>query len=185
MAQTGLPRWHDIAVTLSDIAIVNTAYRRPHYLRETLASWQAARGISDIHSFTLALGDPGGDHFMAQLAVWESFRTASGLGCERGKVKVDSAAARASRGMHRAIAEAADHVLKDPAVEFLILGEEDLVVSGDVLEYFTWARQESAQDERVLAVCSHSPGGQGWDRGSSPVSDADADQEAARLLPYF
>ena len=77
--------------------------------------------------------------------------------------------------MHRAIAEAADHVLKDPSVEFLILGEEDLVVSSDALEYFTWARQEFARDERVLAVCSHSPGGQGWDeRGAA--DDAGADQ---------
>ena len=183
MAQTRPLCWHDVCVTLSDVAIVCTAHRRPHYLRETLASWQAARGIGDIHSFTLALGDPGGDKFMPQLAVWDSFRKATGLG-SRGRVKVDSAAAQAARGMHRAIAEAADHVLKDPSVEFLILGEEDLVVSSDALEYFTWARQEFARDERVLAVCSHSPGGQGWDeRGAA--DDAGADQESVRLLPYF
>jgi hypothetical protein len=172
-----------MGVTLGTTAIICTALRRPDYLKQTLASWQAARGIGEIHSFTLALGYAP-EQFMPTLNAFDRFRKGTGLD-RRAKVKMDSAEARASRGMHRAIAEAADHVLRDPAVEFLIFGEEDLIVSSDVLEYFMWARELLAGDERILAACSHSPGAQGWDAGAPADRDADADPETARLLPYF
>ena len=184
MAQTGPLGWHDVCVNLSDIAVVCTAYRRPNYLKEVLESWQAARGIGDIHSFTLALGDPGGDKFMSQLAVFDAFRKATGLG-SRGRVKVDSAAAREARGMHRAIGEAGNHVLADPAVEFVIFGEEDVAVSTDILEYMAWARAEFAGNERVLCACAHSVGGAGYDEPGAATRDGGADQEAVKLLPYF
>lgn len=167
---------------MNGTAVIVTALKRPRYLRETLESWSAARGTSDLHSFTVALGWDEARHAQQVRAVSE-FRDRSGLG-SRVRIKPDSSAARASRGMGRAIAEAADHVLADPAVEFLVFGEEDVVVSSDVLEYMTWAGRVFADDEQVLAVCAHSRGGQGWDR-HEPAQDADADQSAVRLLPYF
>ena len=169
-------------MNLSSTAIVCTALRRPDYLRETLASWQATRGIQDAHSFTLALGYDE-NQFMPVLSAYDRFRQSAGLG-KRARVKMDSAAARASRGMHRAIAEAGNHVFADPAVEFAIFGEEDVIVSTDVLEYFAWAREKFAGDEQVLCVLAHSVGGSGWDV-HEPAQDADADQEAVRLLPYM
>ena len=172
-----------VAVNLSSTAVIVTGLRRPHYLRKTLGSWQAARGIEEVHSFTLALGhDPG--QFLPQLYAFDAFRKATGLG-KRGRVKVDSAAARTSRGMGRAIGEAGNHVFADPAVEFVVFGEEDVAVSSDVLEYMAWARREFAEDERVLCACAHSVGGQGWDEPGIGLRGADADQEAVRLLPYF
>jgi hypothetical protein len=169
---------------LDSTAIIVTAFARPAYLERTLSSWQNTRGIRGIHSVTLALGHHP-PAFMDQLRLYDSFRRELGLGA-RGLVKPDSAAAKASNGMHRAIAEAANWTLaRNPDVEFLIFGEEDLIVSSDVLEYFSWAREQFAEDERVLAVCSHSPGGQGWDP-KGPIDDGDADQETVRLLPgYF
>ena len=169
-------------VNLSGIAIVNTAFNRPHYLKQVLASWQHARGIGDIHSFTVALGWHE-ETFKAQLRAIGEFRDATGLG-ERCRVKIDSSAARRANGMHTAIAQAGNHVLQDPAVEFVVFTEEDLLVSTDVLEYFAWAREAFAGDGRVLYACAHNVGGQGWDR-REPAQDADADQEAVRLLPYF
>jgi hypothetical protein len=169
-------------LTLDSAAVIVTARSRPGYLRETLASWQAARGLDRLHSFTFALGyDP--DAWMAQCRVIDEFRHASGLG-GRVRLKVDSDAARRSNGMHRAIAEAANHVLADPAVEFVIFGEEDIAVSADVLEYMDWARQEFAVQGAVAAVCAHSRGGAGWDP-REPAADADADQETVRLVQYF
>lgn len=169
-------------MTLESAAIIVTAYRRPWYLERTLASWRHARGLERVHSFTIALGwDP--DVAKAQLGVISAFREASGLG-SRVKIAVDSEAARKSNGMHRAIGEAGNHVLKDSAAQFVIFGEEDVIVSGDALEYFSWARGQFAMERSVLAVCAHSPGAAGWDKREA-ADDADADQEAVRLLPYF
>jgi FkbM family methyltransferase len=182
MVRMGLSRWHDSHVTLANVAIVNTAMRRPGYLKQTLASWEAVRGIGDIHSFTLALGYDE-DNFMPVLNAYNRFRQSAGLG-QRARVKMDSAAARESRGMHRAIAEAGNHVFADPSVEFVVFGEEDVVVSTDVLEYMEWAREKFAGDDQVLCVLAHSQSGQGWD-AHEPAQDADADQAAVRLLPYF
>jgi hypothetical protein len=179
----GLPYWHDVPVDLSNVAIVCTAKSRDHYLRETLSSWEAARGITEIHSFTLALGYAP-DRFMPVLNAFDRFRKATGLG-RRARVKMDSAAARASNGMHRAIAEAGNHVLADPAVEFAVFSEEDIVVSSDVLEYMEWARETFAGDEHVLCACAHSVGGQAWDQAGIGALGVDADQEAVQLIPYF
>jgi hypothetical protein len=169
-------------VNLDSAAVIVTAFRRPDYLKQALASWRQARGLGEVHSFTIALGFHA-DAWMGQLRVIDAFRQDSGLG-SRVRVKVDSDAARRSNGMHRAVGEAANHVLADRAVQFAVFGEEDLVVSSDVLEYMSWARGELASDGRVLAACAHSPGGAGWDR-REPADDAGADQEAVRLLPYF
>jgi FkbM family methyltransferase len=171
-----------VPVSLNSTAIVCTALKRADYLRETLASWEAVRGIGQIHSFTLALGYDEAN-FMSVLGAYDRFRQSTGLG-KRARVKMDSAEARASRGMHRAIAEAVSHVFADPAVDFVVCGEEDVIVSTDVLEYMEWARERFAGDEQVLCVLAHSVGGQGWDRWE-PAQDADADQAAIRLLPYM
>ena len=184
MVRTGLQRWHDVPVNLSSTAIVCTALRRPQYLEPVLASWQQARGIGDVHSFTLALGHDR-ETVAAQSVIYGSFLKAAGIGPGRGRVKMDSPQAAASRGMGRAIGEAAVHVLADPAVEFVVFGEEDIIVSSDVLEYFAWARETFAADERVLCVLAHSAGGAGWDEPGIGLRDGDADQEAVRLLPYY
>jgi FkbM family methyltransferase len=182
MVRERFPRWHDMGVTLGTTAIVTTALRRADYLRSTLDSWEAVRGIGQVHSFTLALGYDE-DNFMPVLNAYDRFRQSTGLG-QQAKVKMDSAAARESRGMHRAIAEAVSHVFADPAVEFVVCGEEDVIVSTDVLEYMTWAREKFAGDDQVLCVLAHSQSGQGWD-AHEPAQDAGADQAAVRLLPYF
>lgn len=169
-------------MTLESAAVIVTARSRPAYLRQVLASWQRARGLDRLRSFTFALGyDP--DAFTAQVRVIDAFRRDTGLG-DRVRVKVDSDAARKSNGMHRAIAEAANHVLQDPAVEFLVFGEEDITVSADVLEYMSWARREFASQGAVAAVCAHTAAGQGWHK-REPAGDAGADQEAVRLLQDF
>jgi hypothetical protein len=183
MVRERFQRWHDMGVTLGTTAIVCTAKSRDHYLRETLNSWEAARGITEIHSFTLALGYAP-DRFMPVLNAFDRFRKATGLG-RRARVKMDSAAARASNGMHRAIGEAGNHVFADPAVDFVIFGEEDVIVSTDVLEYMAWARETFAGDERVLCVCAHDVGGSGWNEPGIGLLGADADQDAVQLLPEY
>jgi hypothetical protein len=162
----------------SDIAVVVTACRRPYYLERVLASWAAADGIEQVGRFSIALGEsPKRDE---QLALIRSM-TAKIPALD---VIPDSPAAVAARGMHRAIGEAATRVFTDPAVRFAVFSEEDVVVSSDALTYMLWAAGEFETSRDVLAVCAHSRGGQGWDE-HKPAQDADADQAAVRLLPYF
>jgi hypothetical protein len=42
---------------LSGIVVMTTAWRRPYYLEQTLASWERARGLSEIRKFCVCLGD--------------------------------------------------------------------------------------------------------------------------------
>jgi len=171
-------------VTLASTAVICTAYRRPDYFRQVLASWQAARGIGDIRSFTLALGWHEEKAFADHLAEFGAFRQATGLGTERGRLRIDHSAARRANGMHHALGEAGNHVFADPAVEFTVFGEEDIIVSSDALELMAWGKETFADDPRVLCVCAHNPGAQGWDR-REPMDDAGADQSAVRLHATF
>ena len=162
-----------------DIAVLQTACSRPGYLRASMASWASARHISEISEFLVALGrsemEDEQRHVIAEMC---------GRGVPAMMVLPDSDAAAASRGMHRAIAEAATWTFEAVKPQFLVFTEEDVVVSDDVLEYMAWAAERFAADKQVLAVCAHSKGGQGWDE-HSPAQDAGADQAAASLLPYF
>ena len=117
---------------------------RQKYLREALGTWGRARGIEDWHLlFSL---EPCRTTFpVAEFTQWAKrvFASAevavadSRLGCLRNT----------RQAMRLAFASGA---------EFAILAEEDLLVSTDVLEYFTWARDTYGGQEKVTTVCAHS-----------------------------
>lgn len=178
MAEVHLPEAVPASVVPSpvsafgDMAVMITACKRPYYLKDTLASWKAARGVEHLRDFVVALGDSA--RGSEQLGVIGS----SGVGA---RIVPDRLPGQA---MHRPIAEAIDGLFQTAGREFVIASEEDVVVSSDVLEYFAWAKAEFADDPRVLCVCAHSVGGQGWDKHVA-AQDADADQAQARLLPYY
>lgn len=90
----------------------------------------------------------------------------------------------ANGSMHRAIGVAANTAFAEPVVDFTVFGEEDVLVSDDVLEYFNWARDVFRDRDDVLAVCAHSVGGQGWDK-HAPADDANVSQQAVLVLPYY
>jgi len=161
------------------MAVMTTAWRRPYYFEPVLGSWAQAAGSGDLRQFAIAIGPT--DRYDAQMALITRMRPRFRTGLD---VMMQSDAAIRGNGPHRAIAEAASAVFADPAVKFLVFGEEDVMVSGDVLSYMRWAAARFAGDAGVLAVLAHSAGGQGWDR-QEPADDADASQDTARLLPYF
>ena len=167
------------------MTVMVTAWRRPDYLRQTLESWSRVRGISEVRRFTIALGWSDKATLEKQTEVIDAAkRPPDPLPMLR--VKPDSSAARAARGMGRAIGEAVSAAFADPGCQFVICGEEDIVVSDDVLEYMSWAAAEFKGDSRVLAVCAHTPAGQGWDEpGAGPREDPDADPGAVRLIQGF
>lgn len=172
---------------VSDIAVVVTAKSRPKYLERVLRSWENVRGAEKVHTFLLALGRS--EHQSVQIALAHDSTL-------RVRVRLDSSRAHASPGMHRAIGEAIDSVLEAPGVEFVVLGEEDVVMSSDALEYFDWCRKEMWKDPQVLVACAHNRGGCGWDAKTIAQiqggvewalrdDDTDADQQAVRKLAYY
>ncbi len=157
---------------LSDIAVVVTACKRPYYLEETLASWRQVRGIDQVRLFAVQLGRS--DREQEQLSVIRD-------GLPNAVIWPDDP--NWGGAMHRGIAEAANRVFSLGAW-FAVFGEEDVLVSDDVLEYMLWAANAYEHREDVFCACAHSVGGQGWDV-HEPAQDAGADQNAVRLLPYF
>jgi hypothetical protein len=164
---------------LSDTALVITAWKRPDYLRRTLGSWAVARHAGELRTVAVALGRS--HRFDDQVDV---IRRAEEVFDRKIVILPDSPEAQASPGMHRALGEAVDRVFDSFAPEWVLCGEEDVVVSDDVLDYMSWAQAQYIYS-RALCICAHNRGGAGWDGLDGPRLDGNADQEAVRLLPYF
>ena len=163
----------------SDTALLISAWRTPRYLRRTLASWAKVHGAADLRSVTIALGrSEREDDQREVIAAMEP------VGCGV-TIRPDSPAATASPGMHRALGEAIGAAFDaDPGLEFLVCGEEDIVVGDDVLALLDWERQLRIDHPRILVCEAHSALGQGW----HPVGakdDPDADPAVVRLVSTF
>jgi hypothetical protein len=163
---------------LNDTALLITAWKRPEYLRRTLASWAAAEDVGELRMVAVALGwSVRMDDQMDVIAEAEQ-----ALGRKIAVLK-DSTEAAHGPGMHRALGEAIDRVLDGFRPEWVLCGEEDVIVSSDVLRYMAWGQAQYR--DGTLCICAHNQGGAGWDGLSAPREDDDADQAAVRLLPYF
>jgi hypothetical protein len=117
--------------------IAFTVNNRPGYLKRSLESWSRVRGIGEAE--LLFQCEPG---------------------CPEA-VEVCRAASFTSA--HYIVNESRAGVLAAPwlAMErafgldpFVVLAEEDVVVSSDVLEYFAWAAEEYRGDPGVRMVCA-------------------------------
>lgn len=162
------------------IAVLITANRRPDYLARTLASWTAVRHIGEIIQFRVALGRSGKEARQRDLIVDAS----TALRCPL-VIKPDSDAAAVSIGMHRALGEAIASVMSDCHPEFVVISEEDIIVSPDALEYMAHMAGQFRDDPSVLLVNGHDVGGQGWDEPGIGATRGDADPEVVRLGTYF
>jgi hypothetical protein len=135
-------------VTAPSLALVFTACSRPGYLRDSVASWERARGSGDVP--VLFRAEPGFPE------VHEACREAFG---GRAEVHVNPKRYGEAENQWRAI-EAGFSA----GAGFVILAEDDDLVSTDVLEYFTWAAEHFRDRPEVLAACTFRarrvPGGQ-------------------------
>jgi hypothetical protein len=163
---------------LENTAVMITACSRPDYLTKTLRSWREARGIMGTHSFTVALGGNSPASPRATVPGMRGTIRGSGIVTDVYQDRLPGA------GLHYAIWDAANHVFEDPGVEFLIFGEEDIIVGQDVLELLAYSRDRFRDDPRVLLACAHNRSGQGWDP-HHPVQDEDADECDISLEHYF
>jgi hypothetical protein len=148
---------------MSDMSVMMTAWRRPAYLRRTLESWAAVDGLRDLRQFVVAL-DPSDRQDAVRSEIKRSalapelWENSAQLGCG------GNPAASAQRMFQ-----------EDPALEFLIFAEDDLLVSDDVLRYFAWAKEEFRDRSDVLLACAH----------SNDNPSADADPSAVTLACRF
>lgn len=162
---------------LSDTVLVITAWKRPEYLRTALAFWQAA-GPGALKEVAVALGRSHRRDDMLDV-ITEAERSFG----RRIHVIEDSEHAWRSPGMHRALGEAIDTAFLQLDARWVLCGEEDVIVSDDILPYMEWAQCQA--DENTLCICAHNRGGAGWDGLAGPRQDGGADQAAVRRLNYF
>lgn len=163
-----------------DVVLLTSAWRRPAYFEQTLQSWARVRGIGQIGQWVVALGPSDVETQQRELIA----RYGDLMGADV-TILPDSAAAQASPGMHRALGEALTWIQAELAPAAVIFSEEDGEVSDDVLEYILWALGRFADDKRVLTICAHDVGGQGWDVPGIGAGRYVADHAAVRLLDYF
>jgi hypothetical protein len=128
--------------------IVFTAFNRPLYLSETLESWSHVRGIRDaILDFHIEPGSTDVDEVCASV----NFVAGRALHVNPTRLGIQR---NPFNAINCGFTYGDSGTLPQPD-DFVILAEDDFVVSTDVLEWFAWARKEFYSDERVLLVSAN------------------------------
>jgi hypothetical protein len=125
------------------MAVVMTLWRRPGYTRKALRSWDNVRWTSELHSFTAYI-DPSDRQDEIVSACEESEAvTRVVVNPERYGVSCNP-----EFSMKRGF---------DSGAKFVIIADDDMLVSEDILEYFQWAASEFENQDDVAGVCAHTP----------------------------
>lgn len=119
------------------LAVAITVNDRPEYLEQVISSWHSVRGIDEVpvifqvepESPCLQLCRDAG---FSNQYVLENPRKMGALGNPFMAMQTGFEA----------------------GVDFVILGEDDSIVTADILAYFTFAAHLFPQEQRALAVCS-------------------------------
>jgi hypothetical protein len=126
--------------------IAFTVCHRPAYLAWVLQSWRDVRGIGDAHLIFRC--EPGCDEAVALCEAVDFAERTVIVNPERFGVLGNP-----WQALNCGFAVA----------DYVILAEEDLIVSTDALEYLTWCRDRYQDNPEVLAVTTHQyaeqPGG--------------------------
>ncbi len=128
-----------------DFRIAMTVSDRPQYLAETLKYWQNVHGLD---KYPLVFHVESTPQTKNNLEVIESFTRDS-------KALTDVVINPGRFGVLVNPWQAFERAFNSGA-DFVLLVEEDTPVSTDVLEYFTWAADQFAEDDSVLGVCARS-----------------------------
>lgn len=119
--------------------LVFTAYDRPHYFHGSIGSWFYARGWADWQPAVHLEPSPVRE-YMSEIA--------------------ESAGARVHHNPQRLGVLHNPWTALDAAfntdADFAVLAEDDILVSNDILDYFTWAA-DTLHGRHILAVCAFNP----------------------------
>ena len=157
-------------ISVSDMTVGMWCWRRPRYLRRTLASWAQVDGVHDLRRITIAL-EPS-DREADMMDVVDRARDEYGL-----NITVRHNPQQLSVSVNPVVSGSAI-LEEDPGARFLIAMDEDMLLSDDLLRYMEWAATRFEDDyETVFGVCAHTP--------MNVDAPADADPAAVQLLPRF
>lgn len=117
--------------------IVFTAYNRVDYIKQTITSWNNVRKINEYSTTFFVEPSHLEAHIVAEISKLDT----------NLKLHINSE----KRGVLVNPWHALDTAFSNGA-DFVVLAEDDVVVSSDTLELFEWASECYAQDESVLAV---------------------------------
>ena len=154
-------------VAISDMTVGMWCWRRPQYLRRTLASWAQVDGVRDLRAITIAL-EPS-ERKPDMLAVIDHARD------EYGLPLVVRHNPELLGVLVNPVVSGSAILDEDPGAKFLIAMDEDMLLSDDLLRYFQRAATEFEDDQTVFGVCAH----------TAENTPEDADPEAVHLLPRF
>ena len=150
-------------MNLARTAIMMTAWRRPQYLRQVLASWAKVDGVRDVAAFVVCLDES--DRTDRMIAVIAEAFTEHGL-LVSAYPNNDHAGNPVQFGVSVNPVESGTMILnRFPQVDYLVMAEEDLIVADDTLRYLSWADEMFRDNPEVLIACAHSP--------DNPSVDAD------------
>ncbi len=130
-------------------ALVGTATDRPEVLDASLSAWDRARGL---------LGPAG---WFPSLLVEPTAAREAVLDVVERHQGWDAVMNPKVHGVLSNPWHAFEHGFWTLRAAFVVLAEDDVAVSSDVLEYMAWAAHEFAYDRDVLAVCAYGGPGDG------------------------
>lgn len=117
--------------------LVFTAYNRPEYLMTSVESWNAARNLR-LWNTTFYIEPSEVQEVISNIALQLDTNVTLHMNTDKLGVLVNPWTA-----LNTAFENGAD---------FVVLAEDDVVVSNDILEYFEWASEEYVTSYDVLAL---------------------------------
>jgi len=117
--------------------VVFTANDRPHYMHRVLDSWARVRGIGEALLIFQCEPHP------------ETVELVSAVTFAEVAVIVNKRQMGVEANPYLAMAAGFG-----TGADFVIQGEEDTIVTADLLEYMAWARDEYEADKTVAAICT-------------------------------
>ena len=123
-------------------ALVFTVFDRVNYFQQTLFTWRRVRGLKD---WDIVFSIEPSAHLYKVLEEIEIFSEDTGV-----EISVHINPVRYGVLQHPWII--LEKLFVEENYDFVVRAEDDLIVSDDILEYFSWAADTYEKDENVLTV---------------------------------
>lgn len=144
--------WTPLPGKPAPLVVAFTVHNRPHYLKQTLATWSRVRGVKDcVFVFSLEPGYP-------EMLVTILEAQAAGWLPDQIRVITQDEHLGCQANTHAAM------TLGFEIGDFVVLAEEDEIVNADIAEYLLWAREAYRDAPDVAVICAHQPyADEGWE----------------------
>jgi hypothetical protein len=124
-------------------ALFLTAYNRPAYLQQVLHSWETVRGLRDWHFVAMIEPSPFQWQIKEELELFVE---------KAGLTDYEILINPVRYGVLHHPWVGFTRLLLQRNFDFVVRAEDDLIVSDDILEYFSWAAERYRYDEKVATV---------------------------------